>query len=189
MLFIVKLRNQLLSLSKQTDNTSIRNELSQVDNKLQTMNQELTTIKHIHPSIANHHQQQQITSKLSKKKMRDTLLRIARPFDQQFSLNICFNHQMLTDEQIDDEIDERFLDLGRIMKNIRQFFLLESDLFTSEHKRLVEQANDILPDLTNNHYLLADRIHIYNYCLEIIENLQPIIRSYVQQTDLIDTIY
>jgi len=73
LLFIVKLRNQLLSLSKQTDNTSIRNELSQVDNKLQTMNQELTTIKHIHPSIANHHQQQQITSKLPKIHRFDTL--------------------------------------------------------------------------------------------------------------------
>ena len=53
------------------------------------------------PSTVNNHKLAQVSPmKLpsSKAKMRETLYRIARPFDQQFSLNVCFDHQWITSE-------------------------------------------------------------------------------------------
>lgn len=184
-------RNQLISLSKTTEQPSTHTELHQLNEELSTIGQELTTMETILPSANK--ENLRAKSKLSNMKMRDTLFRIARPFDQQFALNIRFNHQLLAKETLlnedEDEIEERFSDLGRILKNILQFFLLESDLSDEKNRYLLNQADAILPELVDHQQLLTTRIDIYNYCLEIIEYFQPIIRSYVQRTDLIDTIY
>ena len=183
----------MVSLSKTHNNSSPVNEMQTIDQKLKTINQELHTMETILPSSTdNHstHNSSSIKSKSSNNKMRDTLYRIARPFDQQFSLNIRFNHQLITDEILnDDDIEERFQDLHRITKNVIQFFTLESEISNDEHRNLLDKVIKISPDLITNNISLNERIEIYNYCLQIIEYFQPTIRYHIQRTDLIDTIY
>jgi len=58
-----------------------------------------------------------------------------------------------------------------------------------KNRNLLNETENILPDLIQNNISLQKRIEIYNRCLQIIEHFQPTIRYYVQRTDLIDTIY
>jgi hypothetical protein len=182
----------LVSLSKTSPDYSTGNEIQEVEQTLENINHELHSMETILPSTTDNNPSIQLTSpklKSSKNKMRETLYRIARPFDQQFSLHICFNHQYL-DKNIfpDDEIEERFQDLHRITKNVIQFFILEPETIDEENRDLLNKAESYLPDLLQNEISFHQRIEIYNYCLQIIEYFQPIIRYYVQRTDLMDII-
>jgi hypothetical protein len=161
-----------------------------IANGIDHINHELHTMETIIPPLPNDHHPT-IKFKSTNNKMRDTLYRIARPFDQQFSLNIRFNHQVIDIDQLDldDEIEERFQDLYRITKNVIQFFILESEIPDEKNRVLLTEAENLSPDLIQTDISLHKRIEIYNYCLQIIEYLQPLIRYYVQRTDLIDTIF
>jgi hypothetical protein len=181
----------LFSLSKTSpNNISTGNEIQTIENDLNHINEELHSMETILPN--NHNPTIKFKS-TSNNKMRDTLYRIARPFDQQFSLNIRFNHQFIDNDQIndddDDDIEERFQDLYRITKNVIQFFILESEISDEKNRVLLTEVENLSPDLIQTHISLYKRIEIYNYCLQIIEYFQPIIRYYVQRTDLIDTIF
>jgi hypothetical protein len=182
----------LVSLSKTSQSLSTRTEIQEIEQDLENLNEKLYSMETILPSTNQLSSSRKLKS--SNNKMRDTLYRIARPFDQQFSLNIRFNHQNLDDNNIlnnddDDDIEERFQDLHRIAKNVIQFFILESEISDEKNRDLLNEIENILPDLIQNNISLDKRIQIYNYCLQIIEYFQPIIRYYVQRTDLIDTIY
>jgi len=176
------------SLSK-TQNFSTRNEIQEIEEKLNTVDQELHSMETIIPTTNDNNNSKKLKS--SNNKMRETLYRIARPFDQQFSLNICFNHQFIDNNQFndDDDIEERFQDLYRITKNVIQFFILESEISDEQNRNLLNETENIFSDLIENNISIYRRIEIYNYCLQIIEYFQPIIRCYVQRTDLIDTLY
>jgi hypothetical protein len=180
----------LVSLSKTNHNLSYGNEMQQIEQELNNLSQELHSMETILPSTIDDNLPPRPTStkfKSSNNKMRETRYRIARPFDQQFSLNIRFNHQFIDNNLLnDDDIEERFQDLFRITKNVIQFLTLESEI-TDE--KLLNETINILPDLIENNISLDKRIETYNYCLQIIEYFQPTIRSYVQRTDLLDTIY
>lgn len=181
----------MVSLSKTTRHFINQNEIQEIDNQLNNINHELNSMKTIFP--LNNDNDTTIRLKSSNNKMRETLYRIARPFDQQFSLNICFNHQIITNDNDinndDDDIEEKFQDLHRITKNVIQFFILESEISDENNRNLLNETEIILPDLIDNHISIDKRIEIYNHCLQIIEYFQPSIRYYVQRMDLIDTIY
>lgn len=183
----------MVSLSKTSHNFSIKNEIQEVDDELNNINQELHSMETILPSTMENNSTIQIPKKKlksSSNKMRETLYRIARPFDQQFSLSICFNHQIITNnDDDDDDIEERFQDLHRITKNVLQFFILEPEISDEDNRNILNDTNNILPNLIQPRLSLSERIEIYNHCLQIIEYFLPIIRYYVQRTDLIDTIY
>jgi hypothetical protein len=175
-------RGQLVSLSKTQQIISSQNEMQDIEQELKTINQELHSMETILPSNK---------VKSSNSKMRETCYRIARPFDQQFSLNIRFNHQYIDNDIINNEnndIEERFQDLHRITKNVIQFFSLESEIADEQNRQLLNETQQILPDLIKN-IPLNKRIEGYNYCCQIVEYFQPMIRSYVERTDSIDTIY
>ena len=164
--------------------------MQQIEHDLNHINQELHSMEIILPIIPKPN----TNIKTSNSKMRDTLFRIARPFDQQFALNIRFNHQSIDPNRLNDdeeeEIEERFEDLYRITKNVIQFFILESEILDDKSRILLTEADNLSVDLLQiDHLSFSKRIEIYNYCLQIIEYFQPIIRYYVQRTDLIDTIY
>ena len=130
-------------------------------------------------------------NKSSKTKLRETLLRLARPFDRHFGLNICFDHQPLNESHgnIDlDELDECFRDLHRITDNVLQFFRLERDTLHPDDRAFFDQLTNILPELIDGENNLHRRIDVYNYCFNVIESCQPVIRGYIQRTDLIDSI-
>ena len=184
-------REQLVSLSKiSPNNFSTGSEMQTIENDINHINHELHSMETIIPPLPNNHNPT-VKLKSTKSKMRDTLYRIARPFDQQFSLNIRFDHQCIDINQLDydDDIEERFQDLYRITKNVIQFFILESEIPDEKNRVLLTEAENHLPDLIQTDISLQKRIDIYNYCLQIIEYFQPTIRSYVQRTDLIETIY
>ncbi|CAF3645311.1 unnamed protein product [Adineta steineri] len=188
-------REQLVSLSKNYSNLSSQNEIQEIEDKLNHLHQEMHSMNSTVPSPIDHNMNLKPISsstkiKSSNNKMRETRYRIARPFDQQFSLNIRFHHQNIDIHTIDpDDIEDRFQDLYRITKNVIQFFKLESDISDEQDRLLLQEANNNLPNLISNNISLDERIGIYNYCLGIIETFQPTIRSYVQRTDLLDTIY
>jgi len=170
--------------------------MQDIEQELKNLNQELHSMETILPSTIDNNspiQSPPIKYKSSNNKMRETLYRIARPFDQQFALNIRFNHQLINNNNNnnddDDDIEERFQDLYRIAKNVIQFFILESEISDENDRNLLNETENILPDLIQNHISLDKRTEIYNYCLQIIEYFQPIIRCYVQRTDFIDTLY
>jgi hypothetical protein len=176
----------LVSLSK-TQNLSTQNEMQEIEQELNNLGQQLHSMETILPTTNDN-----ISKKLksSNNKMRETRYRIARPFDQQFSLNIRFNHEFIDNNQFnDDDIEERFQDLYRITKNVIQFFILESEISDEKNRNLLNETENIFSDLIENNISIYRRIEIYNYCLQIIEYFQPIIRCYVQRTDLIDTLY
>jgi hypothetical protein len=185
-------REQLVSLSKTSQNNfSTQTEIQEIENGLNHIDQELNSMETIlpppPPPTNDHNSTMKIKS--TSNKMRDTLYRIARPFDQQFSLNIRFNHQFIDNNQFTDDIEERFQDLYRITKNVIQFFILESEIPDEKNRVLLNEAENLSPDLIQTNISLHQRIEIYNYCLQIIEYFQPMIRYYVQRTDLIDTIF
>ncbi|CAF0791607.1 unnamed protein product [Adineta steineri] len=188
-------REQLVSLSKNYSNLSSQNEIQEIEDKLNHLHQEMHSMNSTVPSPIDHNMNLKPISsstkiKSSNNKMRETRYRIARPFDQQFSLNIRFHHQNIDIHTVDpDDIEDRFQDLYRITKNVIQFFKLESDISDEQDRILLQEANNNLPNLISNNISLDERIGIYNYCLGIIETFQPTIRSYVQRTDLLDTIY
>jgi hypothetical protein len=176
----------LVSLSK-TQNLSTQNEMQEIEQELNNLGQQLHSMETILPTTNDN-----ISKKLksSNNKMRETRYRIARPFDQQFSLNIRFNHEFIDNNQFnDDDIEERFQDLYRITKNVIQFFILESEISDEKNRNLLNETENIFSDLIENNISIYRRIEIYNYCLQIIEYFQPIIRCYVQRTDLIDNLY
>ena len=182
----------MVSLSKTSENFSIRNEIHTIDQERNIIQQELDTMESILPSPIDQNFTRK--SKGSNNKMRETLYRLARPFDQQFSLNIRFNHQLidrnLFNTTNEEDIEERFQDLYRITKNVLQFFVLEPEILDKTNRDLLTKAENLLPTLIETHpQSLDQRIENYNYCLQIIEYFQPNIRYYVQRTDLIDTIY
>ncbi len=176
----------MVSLSK-TQNLSTQNEMQEIEQELNNLGQQLHSMETILPTTNDN-----ISKKLksSNNKMRETRYRIARPFDQQFSLNIRFNHEFIDNNQFnDDDIEERFQDLYRITKNVIQFFILESEISDEKNRNLLNETENIFSDLIENNISIYRRIEIYNYCLQIIEYFQPIIRCYVQRTDLIDNLY
>ncbi len=161
--------------------------MQEIEQELNNLGQQLHSMETILPTTNDN-----ISKKLksSNNKMRETRYRIARPFDQQFSLNIRFNHEFIDNNQFnDDDIEERFQDLYRITKNVIQFFILESEISDEKNRNLLNETENIFSDLIENNISIYRRIEIYNYCLQIIEYFQPIIRCYVQRTDLIDTLY
>ncbi|UJR30989.1 hypothetical protein I4U23_018500 [Adineta vaga] len=191
-------RTQLVSLSKTHQTVSSQNEMQDIDRELNNLHEKIHIKEPILSSMINDDSNAILRSasslssnvKISNKKMRETRFRIARPFDQQFSLNTCFNHQLILDDtMIDDEIEERLQDLHRITKNIIHYLTLESDISDEHHRGLFNQAIHQSPDLIDQQIPLDKRIDIYNYCFQFIEYCQPIIQSYVQRTNLLDTIY
>ncbi|CAF3519690.1 unnamed protein product [Rotaria socialis] len=188
---------QLVSLSKAYNNSSSQNEIHNIEQELETTNHKILSVARIHsPTIGNHVTQSLLTTKVksSNNKMRDTLYRIARPFDQQFSLNVRFNHQIITNETFneindDGDIEERFQDLHRITKHVIEFFILEYEVLDENSRDIFDKARDILSNLIETNISLENRIEIYNYCLQAIEYFQPIIRCSLQRTDSIDIIY
>jgi hypothetical protein len=183
----------LVSLTKTPQNFPCGNEMQTIEKELTTLDEELHSMGTILPSTIDNNSSfhsSPMKFKSSNNKMRETLYRIARPFDQQFSLNVRFNHQCIDNEiPNDDDIEERFQDLYRITKNVIQFFTLESEISDEKNQDLLDKTINVLPDLIVNNISLNKRIEIYNYCLQIIEYFQPTIRYHVQRTDLIDTIY
>ncbi|CAF0783856.1 unnamed protein product [Rotaria sordida] len=191
-------KEQLVSLSKSYHDYSSQNEIQDIEQKLKTTNEKLYSMEKIFPSTINNHLIYQtspllsskIEIKSSNKKMRETLYRIARPIDQQFSLDICFKHQFLTNEIFNDinndDIEELFQDLYRIIRNVIEFFTVESEILDENNHNLINQARNISLNLIEINIPLKKRIETYNDCLQIIEYFQPIIRYCLQRTDLID---
>ncbi|CAF3306994.1 unnamed protein product [Rotaria sp. Silwood2] len=190
-------KEQLVSLSKSYPNYSSQNEIQDIEQELKTTNEKLYSMEKIFPSTTNNHLTYRSSSstsitkiKSSNNKMRETLYRIARPFDQQFSLNICFNHQYITNDIFNDinndDIEERFQDLYRITKNVIEFCILESEILDENNRDLINEARNISLNLIENNISLEKRIEIYNYCFQVIEYFQPIIKCCLQRTDLID---
>ena len=129
-------------------------------------------------------------NKLSKAKLRETLLRLARPFDRHFGLNVCFPHQPLNGSHLNgdmDELDECLRDLHRITDNVLQFFRLERDILHPEDRIFFDHLTKILPELIDSDSW-PRRIEVYNHCLAVIELCHPTIRGYIQRIDLIDSI-
>ena len=168
-----------------------------IENNLNHITEELHSMENLLPPI--HHDQTQLlplrspsTHRLptSNSKLRETLFRIARPFDQQFSLNVAFQHQIFEIEYFPNEdLEERFNDLYRINKNVLQFFLLESELPDEDERNYLSQMTSLSSDLINERIPLAKRIDSYNSCVKAIKYFQPIISFHVQRTDLIDTVF
>ncbi|CAF1617834.1 unnamed protein product [Rotaria sp. Silwood1] len=190
-------KEQLVSLSKSYQNCASQNEIQDIEQELKTTNEKLYSMEKIFPSTVNNHLTHRSSPstpiskrKSSNNKMRETLYRIARPFDQQFSLNICFNHQFITNEIFNDinndDIEERFQDLNRITKNVIEFFILESEILDENNRELINQVRNISLNITDNNISLEKHIENYNYCLQIIEHFQPIIKYCLQRTDSID---
>ncbi|CAM4794896.1 unnamed protein product, partial [Rotaria magnacalcarata] len=190
-------KEQLVSLSKAYNNSSSQNEIHNIEQKLKTTDRKILSVARIHsPTIDNHVTQPLLTTKVksSNNKMRDTLYRIARPFDQQFSLNVRFNHKIITNETFneindDGDIEERFQDLHRITKHVIEFFILEYEVLDENSRDILDQARNSSANLIEATISLENRIEIYNYCLQAIEYFQPIIRCSLQRTDLIDITY
>lgn len=165
-----------------------------IDNNLNHINQELHSMETILPSIPDRPLPLRSTStnrlNTSSNKLRETLFRIARPLDQQFSLNVAFNHQIFDVNHFPHEdIQERFVDLYRITKNIHQFFLMESELPDEHERTYLSRINSFSMDLLNQQIPLMQRIDIYHDCVRAVMYFQPIIYSHVQRTDLIDVVY
>ncbi|CAF0853697.1 unnamed protein product [Adineta ricciae] len=184
-------RDQLVSLSHAHQNVATENEIQEISQELDDIENKCHINKPM-PSSSTVARSSSSTSnfQVSNRKMRETLFRIARPFDQQFSLNIRFNHRLITDDtMIDDDIEECFQDLYRITRNVVHFFTLESEISDEENRGLFQEADYLSSGLIDHQIPLHKRIETYNSCLQIIEHFQPILRSYVQRTDLLDTIY
>lgn len=165
-----------------------------IDNNLNQINGELHTMQSILPSTSDRDTPLRSIStnqsRISTIKLRETLFRIARPMDQQFSLNIRFQHQVFdVDQYPNEDFEDRLHDLYRITKNVIQFFLLESQLPNENERISLDEVNSLSTDLINSQISWIKRIEIYNYCVKIIQHFQPIIYSHVQRTDLIDTVY
>lgn len=186
----------MVSLSKAYQNDSFQSEFQDIEQGLKTTNEVLHSLDRIHPSTIHNnvtYSSSRKKVKSSNSKMRETLYRIARPFDKQFSLNCRFNHQVITDETFndinDEEIEERFKDLYRITKNVMDFFILESEMLNDNKRGLIDEARSISSNLLQSNTPCIDRVNTYNDCLQVVEYFQPIIRCSLQRTDLIDTIY
>lgn len=187
----------LSSSSGDPSDLSHIDEMRHIDGQLQHIDQGLHTIDDIlRPNFApasspsSIRPNLSIQKKSSRAKLRETLLRLARPFDQNFGLNVCFHHQpmdlsVITNDH--EDLEERFQDLYRIADNVLKFFSWERDLLHLDDQRFFDHLASVLPDLIN-----ADtwqrRIETYNYCLSVVEFCQPFIRTYIERTDLIDAI-
>lgn len=194
LIFVFFSRQQLVSLSKTSPNISTRHELQTIDDNLNQITGELHSMENILPSTSNRETPVRSTStnqsRISAIKLRETRFRIARPIDQQFSLNIRFYHQIFDlDQHPNEDFEERLHDLYRITKNVIQFFLLESELPNENERISLDRTNSLSADLINDQIPSTKRIEIYNYCVQIIQHFQPMIYSHVQRTDLIDTVY
>lgn len=169
--------------------------MQDIEHQLNKLNGEIHTVSGIQP-VVSHTRSSALRPapsgvKTSSKKMRQTLYQIARPFDQQFSLKICFDHQPISDDHLAgaNDLDERFEDLHRVARNVTQFFALESHICDESQRELLLQVSDHSGTLSDPGVTLDRRAEVYNYCLEVIEHFLPMIQSYVQRTDLLDAIW
>lgn len=122
------------------------------------------------------------TSKSARAKMRETRFRIARPFDKEFGLTTCFEHQHIVPSDMHgvDEIEERFIDLARIMLNIIKFSKVENFIEDTEDQKIIDEAESLLPRLKQNESL-EESVELYNHFLTIIQWFQPIIKQYFER--------
>ena len=168
--------------------------MQEIGECLKKTNEKLHSARTILSTMDNHSIQLSSSTrcKLSNNKMRETLYRIARPIDQQFSLTVCFNHQHIVsntvddmnDDDSDDDVKQRCHDLNRITNNVINFLTLESEMLDQKNQSLLTDIRNIAPGLIAMDLSLEKRIEIYNYCLYIIEYFQPYIEHCIQRTNL-----
>ncbi|CAF0992819.1 unnamed protein product [Didymodactylos carnosus] len=119
---------------------------------------------------------------------RQTLLKIARPYDRSFSLNLLFNH-FLMDETNDDVlknniIQEKFDDIIRITENILNLLNIEG--YMSELKtELFQKIINSISLLIDNNADIKLRLISYNDCIKFIQLMEPSIKSIVNKIDSI----
>ena len=172
--------------------SSYQNERDTIDESLNGLDQKLQSLESIVPTTGPNRNGETPASKSTKssnQKMRETLTRIASPFDRQFGLKTCFDHFFVPDgaAEQDGDFKERFDDLCRIALNVLGLFHLEPDLIHENDRPVVNETLETIRDLMMN-IAAYDPVSVYNYCLQEIEGFQPAIRSYFHEIDSIDII-
>ena len=125
-------------------------------------------------------------SPMAREKMRQTLLRIARPFDRDFGLDVCFTHRPISMSQLHtiEDLDECFQDLQRITKNVSCFFRIEYEMINENDQMVLRSTEAVLDEMAEGSPM-ERRVEVYNHCLSIVQCLEPHIRSYVKQTEIL----
>jgi len=178
-------REQLTSSNHFEEVENVEHQIEEIDEKLKNIHEILRPT-----SIEFSSSPTPMPNKSSKTKLRQTLLRLARPFDRHFGLKVCFDHQQIDLAKFDndfDDLEEFFRDLHRITDNVLQFFRLEREILHPDDRKFFDDLTNFLPELIEGENWTR-RIEIYNYCLNVVQQCQPIIRGYIQRTDLIDSI-
>ena len=131
--------------------------MQEIEENLKKTNQELHSTQTILSMMNNHstYLSSSTRCKLSNNKMRETLYRIAHPFDQQFSLTLRFNHEFINSNTLDDmndddnnnDVTQRFQDLNRITKNVISFFIFQPSMLDQNDEDLLTKTRIIAPDL------------------------------------------